>query len=280
MKRTLLTLSLLLWTGLAAAMDRPVYSTGLDQTAQLQKVYDGASTGDTIKLVPQSGQPFVVSGTLAWTNSTARVVNVEASGATINLGPGAVLQYGGMLSGGTTAGQRGYGNWHGGSIYGNVQLINWCYSRWDCNVVGTLSIVADNAAMYNTLSGNIGTTDGSGPAVLVNLLNDGACANVQNFQDCQFRPGTAGTIVAANKSAHWMLSTWRFRSCQFECGVASKLVNVGNAHMLFADCYFEGPWSLGDSGTASRFVFRSPGGGGYATWSLDPRAIFEGVAYQ
>jgi hypothetical protein len=271
MKRFTLTLLLLLWTGLAAAVERPIYSTGNDQSAALQALYDAASDGDSIKLVPQDGKPFVAAKTLVWC-SASKTVHVHAEGATIN---GSVA-FGGVLSGGTAAGQRGYGNWKGGTINGNVELVNWCYSRWDASVTGTLSLVLDNCASYNTIRGNIGTPDGSGPAVAVDQRVPSAWANANTLRDCNLRFGKDGTIVQRDKTAY-PLGVWRLYACNIE-GSSGKLLSVGMAQILFADCYFEGAITLGDSDPKAHLVFRDLGGA--VPWTLDPRVTLEGNQYQ
>jgi hypothetical protein len=240
----------------AFTASREIYSTGQDQSAQLQAAYDSAANGDTIRLHPQGGLPFVISKTLNWTNATGRTVHVEASGATITGTADPLIQYGGTLGDGTTIGKRGYGNWHGGTINGNVQLVNWCYSSCRTAVVGSTTLVLDNCSSYNIFAGRFG--DGQHPAIIVDQRTAAAWANANSFVDCRLQPSPTGMIVTTNKTATWGLGVWRFARPTIEG--AGKLLDVGRVQIVFDAPYFEGQQDLGTFDPASVIIVDTLGG--------------------
>ena len=249
-------------------------STGIDQSDDAMALCRAASSNDTLEFVPVNDKPFVFDQT-AYMTSIGKTVHVRAEGATFTGKADPLIAFGGVLGAGGAVGQRSSGNWKGGAINGNVQLINWCYSHWNAGVVGTLSLVLDNCASYNTIRGNIGTADGSGPAILVDQRNNGAWANAITFRDCNLRPGKDGTIVQGNKAAY-ALGVWRLYACNIEG--SGKLLNVGMSQLFFYDCYCEGSLTLGDYDQHSHIVFRDLGGA--VPWTMQPGIIFEGSQYQ
>jgi hypothetical protein len=272
MKRIAVIFCCLLWCDVATAVERAVYSTGQDQSAALQAVYDAASDGDVVKLVPQDGKNFVVNTTLKF---QGKRINVVAENSTLVGTANPLLLFGGTLSGGTASGSRGYGDWHGGTIVGNAVLVNYCYSKFHPAAVnGTLTIDLDAVASYNSFTGNYG--NGKGPAVVVNQRLPGAWCNRNTWRDCYFVPAPAGqgTITCTDKKNY--IGAWYFDNIVSEGG--GQLFDCGRVQCLFnAPQFWDGTMAVGACTADSVIIMRSAGGA--FSGSLDPRVKLEGVQW-
>lgn len=267
-------------------MIHTLVATGADQTAELQALYDNAKDGDLLELM--SGPTtcrFVLTGPINWAHSSKNI-NVLATGAEF-YAQYAILNNAPMITWGAPLGQRS-GNimWRGGFILGSFSLQNVSYSRFEpASLYGCLRFDLDTVSAYNLICipGGITPATSTGPAIILNQMNDSAWANMISFRDTfaihgyvDPKTNVASPTIQMTNKAGYQPGLWLFDHCAFEAS-PGVLFDVGVMTVTFRDCWFEGNWSLGSSANDPyMFSFINPPKGLASFFGNDYRCSIEG----
>jgi hypothetical protein len=254
-------------------------STGTDQTATLQALYDGAHDGDIIELEARDGKPFVVGSTLNWTaDFNTKTVNVHAENATITAAPGFT---GPLVTFGAPPGKHACCSWSGGTLNGTVELQNLGYADFDpFKIVGALKLSYDDKSAYLSIHCRGGLIGSNGPAVIVNAQNDLAWANSITFREMHLFGAKGQPTIQVLKKTAYPPGLWMFEKCVFEQD-GGVMFDAGIFRAMFSKCYYEPAqnWQLGAVDPLSQIIFQNYSGN-VPPWfvgQLSPPCYFEGM---
>lgn len=240
-------------------MIREIFSCppGTDMYGALQGVFGQCSNGDTIKLTPVNGWPFVFSKQLNWVGKN---INLSAVGATLYAqftGPALIF--------GASVGSRGASvRWLGGNL-GACPLViqNMSYSVFELDACQGLELRADTVTSYNDFRINaMNNQTTAGACIFFNYTAPGAWMNQNRFYKCTMGiPGTGGTVIAVKSLDGAGPGLLFFDVCDFE-GTA-QMFNCGLIGPVFRDCYWEGTFTLGTISTPASVLLNQPWGGNW-----------------